>query len=162
MVSRKEETVFECDGKTKPRFLMSSNQPLIGEDFSYEDRQHIVSVGDFYHFRKRELGKSPDQIHGSWLFDEHWVDDNWQEFDAFCVKALNFYLRNGLVDGGSSDSYRHIVRLKGRLLKQLVLHNGESTSSRSPQLASHLGPWLLEQSLMVNQLSTCHRNHQIF
>ena len=31
---------------------------------------------------------------------------NWQEFDAFCAKALHFYLRNGLVGGGSSDTYR--------------------------------------------------------
>ena len=40
------------------------------------------------------------------MFDDDWGDDNWQEFDSFCAKALHFYLRNGLVGGGSSDTYR--------------------------------------------------------
>lgn len=43
---------------------------------------------------------------GSWLFDDDWGDDNWQEFYAVCAKALHLYLRNDLVSGGSSDCYR--------------------------------------------------------
>ena len=42
--------MFEFNEKKKPKFLLSSNHRIIGEGFSYEDLQHIVSVGNFYQF----------------------------------------------------------------------------------------------------------------
>ena len=56
------------------------------------------------------LGKSPDKLHGGYLFDEEWGDENWKEFDSFCVKALLYYLHNGLVNTGIGDKY-HLNKL---------------------------------------------------
>ena len=92
--------------KDKPKMGISSNHAILGNGSSYVDRQHIVEVGDFYRFNKMELGKSPSQFHGGWLFDEGWSSQNWSEFDAFCVNSLRYYLGNDLVGGRSSDNYR--------------------------------------------------------
>jgi hypothetical protein len=92
--------------KDKPKMSISSNHPIIGEGASYSDRQHIVPVGGFYRSHKMDLGKTPDKFHGGWLFDEEWGEQNWAEFDALCVFALQFYLQEGLVGGGYSEKYR--------------------------------------------------------
>ena len=98
--------MIHFDKKDKPKMGISSNHAILGDGSSYVDRQHIVEVGDFYRFHKMNLGKSPDQFHGGWLFDEDWSSQNWEEFDAFCVNSLRFYLGNDLVGGRSSDNYR--------------------------------------------------------
>ena len=85
---------------------ISSNHAILGNGSSYVDRQHIVEVGDFYRFHKMELGKSPNKFHGGWLFDEDWGSQNWEEFEAFCVKSLMYYLANDLVGGRSSENYQ--------------------------------------------------------
>ena len=105
-VNRKYGTMFQFDKKNKPKMAISSNHPILGEGTSYTDRQHMVEVGGFYRVHKAELGKTPDQIHGGWLFEEDWGDLNWQEFDLFCVNSLRYYLKNDLVGGGSGEKYR--------------------------------------------------------
>jgi hypothetical protein len=110
LVNRKYGTMFQFGKNEKPKMSISSNHPIIGEGSSYEDRQHVVSVGDFYRVHKMELGKSPDKIHGGFLFDEDWGDENWMEFDSFCIKSLLYYLKNGLVNTGCGDKY-HLHKL---------------------------------------------------
>ena len=34
-----------------------------------------------------------------WFFDDDWGNQNWEEFDAFVILALQFYLDNGLIGG---------------------------------------------------------------
>ena len=92
--------------KDKPKMGISSNHAILGNGSSYVDRQHIVEVGDFYRFHKMELGKSPNKFHGGWLFDDEWSSKNWEEFDAFCVNSLRYYLGNDLVGGRSSENYQ--------------------------------------------------------
>lgn len=109
-VNRKYGTMFQFSKNEKPKMSISSNHPIIGEGSSYDDRQHLVAVGGFYRVHKMELGKSPDKLHGGYLFDEEWGDENWKEFDSFCVKALLYYLHNGLVNTGIGDKY-HLNKL---------------------------------------------------
>ena len=106
LVNRKYGTMFQFNKNEKPKMSISSNHPILGEGASYEDRQHLVSIGGFYRFHKMELNKSPDKIHGGFLFDEDWGDENWKEFDSFCAYALTYYLQNGLVNTGIGDKYR--------------------------------------------------------
>ena len=92
--------------KEKPKMSISSNHPILGEGPSYADRQHFVECGKFYQHHKMVLGKTPDKFHGGWLFDEdEWGTKNWEEFDATCVYALQFYLSHGLLGGGCSEKY---------------------------------------------------------
>jgi len=105
LVNKKFGTMSQFHKSEKPKMSISSNHPIIGEGSSYDDRQHIVAVGSFYRVHKMELGKSPDKLHGGFLFDESWGDENWKEFDLFCVKTLQYYLHNGLVNTGVGDKY---------------------------------------------------------
>jgi|TARA_R100000149_G_C5878963_1_gene143297 hypothetical protein len=98
--------MIQFDKKDKPKMGISSNHAILGDGSSFVDRQHIVEVGDFYRFHKMNLGKNPNQFHGGWLFDEDWGSQNWEEFDAFCVKSLMYYLANDLVGGRSSENYQ--------------------------------------------------------
>ena len=99
--------IFQFPKNRKPKLGLTTNHPLKGEGSSYIDRQHIVEVGGFYRFHKMELGKDPHTtFHDGWLFDEEWSDTNWKEFDAFCVKALRFYLSEGLLGGKSTSNYK--------------------------------------------------------
>lgn len=106
VVNRKYGKMFEFGSKSKPKLALSSNHPILGDGFSYEDRQHMITIGNYYKYHKQYLGKTPDQLHGGWLFDEDWSGLDWQEFDALCVNSIRFYLTNGLVSGGVSERYK--------------------------------------------------------
>ena len=99
--------IFQFSKYEKPKMGLSTNHPIIGDGPSYADRQHIVEVGGFYRFHKMELNKDPMSFHDGWLFDDDWSLVNWQEFDAFCVNALLFYLNEGLLGGRSSSNYQY-------------------------------------------------------
>jgi len=138
-VNRKYGTMFQFSKNEKPKMSISSNHPILGEGSSYDDRQHLVAVGGFYRVHKMELAKSPDKIHGGFLFDEEWGDKNWEEFDLFCVKALLYYLHNGLVNTGVGDKY-HLNKLNASvgssslvstLHRFLEKNNGKETYDHS-------------------------------
>ena len=105
-VNRKYGGMFQFPKKDKPKMGLSTNHPIEGDGFSYTDRQHLVSVGTYYQYHKKELGKSPAELHGCYLFDEDWGSKNWEEFDAISINFLQYYLDNGLVGGGYTDKYR--------------------------------------------------------
>ena len=102
---RKYGGMFQFSKNDKPKLSLSSNHPIIGDGSSYTDRQHLCEVGGFYRWHKMEAFKSPDKFHGGYLFEDDWGNQNWQEFDAFCVKSLRYYLSKGLIGGGASSNY---------------------------------------------------------
>ena len=103
---RKYGGMFQFSKNDKPKLSLSSNHPIIGDGASYADRQHLCEVGGFYRWHKFEAVKSPDKFHGGYLFEDGWGTQNWEEFDAFCVKCLRFYLDLGLIGGRASSNYR--------------------------------------------------------
>jgi hypothetical protein len=105
-VNKKYGRMFDLKGHDKPKLGLSTNHTIKGDGVSYDDRQHLCFAGEYYQYHKMVLGKSPDKLHGGWLFDEEWGDRNWSEFDAVCVNALRYYLKNGLVGGGSNAQYK--------------------------------------------------------
>jgi hypothetical protein len=105
-VNKKFGQMFDLKGHDKPKLALSSNHTIKGDGFSYDDRQHLVMVGKFYQYHKKMLGKSPDKLHGGWLFDEEWGETNWAEFDATCINTLRYYLVNGLIGGGPTAKYK--------------------------------------------------------
>ena len=105
-VERKHENKFTIHKNDKPKMALSCNFPILGDGYSYVDRQHLVEVSDYYRYHKQELYTEPVKIHGGYLFDEEWGAQNWHEFDTFCIYALRYYLGNGLVGGKASESYR--------------------------------------------------------
>ncbi|MEX0649855.1 MAG: primase-helicase family protein [Candidatus Andersenbacteria bacterium] len=105
-VERKHANKFTIHKNDKPKMALSCNHPILGEGFSFEDRQHLVEVSDYYRYHKQEEYLDPVKIHGGYLFDEDWGTRNWQEFDTFCIYALRYYLKHGLVGGKASSEYR--------------------------------------------------------
>ncbi|NQV75463.1 MAG: hypothetical protein HQ491_05380 [Bacteroidetes bacterium] len=105
-VERKHSNKYSIHKNDKPKMALSCNHPILGQGFSYEDRQHLVEVSDYYRFHKQEYYMDPAKIHGGYLFDDDWGDQNWREFDTFCIYALRYYLAKGLVGGQASAEYR--------------------------------------------------------
>ena len=105
-VEAKHANKISIHKKDKPKMALSCNHPILGEGFSFTDRQHLVEVSDFYRYHKEELYQDPIKLHGGYLFDDDWGNRNWREFDMFCVYSLRFYLKHGLVGGKASDDYR--------------------------------------------------------
>ena len=134
-VNKKFGSMFELKGHDKPKIALSTNHTIKGDGFSYDDRQHLVFAGKYYQYHKMVLNKSPDKLHGGWLFDEDWGTTNWEEFDAVCVNALRYYLSNGLVGGGTNPKYllnklNNTVgskELVGSLHRFLEKHEGMTT-----------------------------------
>ena len=134
-VNKKFGSMFDLKGHDKPKLALSTNHTIKGDGFSYDDRQHLIFVGEYYQYHKKVLGKSPDKLHGGWLFDEEWGTTNWSEFDAVCVNALRYYLSNGLVGGGSNPKYQlnklqnsvGSKELVGTLHRFLEKHEGMTT-----------------------------------
>ena len=106
VIERKHSNKFTIHKNDKPKMALSCNHPILGEGFSFEDRQHLVEVSDFYRYHKQEEYQDPVKIHGGYLFDEEWGIQNWNEFDTFCIYALRYYLKNGLDGGKASSEYR--------------------------------------------------------
>ena len=70
------------------------------------------------------FGKDVHDLHGGWFFGDDWGKQNWEEFDAFVILALQFYLDNGLIGGKPSTSYRYtkLVQTVGNGELVSVLH----------------------------------------
>ena len=105
-VNKKYGQMFDLKGHDKPKLALSTNHTIKGDGFSYDDRQHLCFVGEYYQYNKKVLGITPDKLHGGWLFDEEWGATNWAEFDVTCVNSLRYYLSNGLVGGGINAQYK--------------------------------------------------------
>lgn len=162
-VEKKNANKYTIHRKDKPKMALSCNHPILGDGFSFEDRQHLVEVSDFYRYQKQEHYTDPVKIHGGYLFDEDWGDQNWQEFDEFCIYALRYYLKHGLVGGRASESYR-LAKLQNEVgskelvsvLHRFIEENVDKTIYRNKTEGMNDEPVLLEtvQSLVDINLSS--------
>jgi hypothetical protein len=76
--------------KKAPKFIITTNHPMVGYGHSFDRRQHIVEVSDFY--RRNH----PKKVHGEKLLFDDWDSDEWNSFFGFMTECLQFYLKNGL------------------------------------------------------------------
>lgn len=93
------ETVAEKKGETSfaisLKYVITSNWVLESEGTSEAGRQFVTQLDDFYVRYGKEHGDSITPIidyHGKEFFTD-WDTKDWNQFDSFCMRALQHHLR---------------------------------------------------------------------
>ncbi len=90
-VEKKNKDEMTIPFDQSPKVIISTNYTIAGVDDSTLDRQFIVEFSDHY-----SKSHKPIDEFGHLFFDE-WDKEEWNRFDNFMIKCLQFYLSNGLV-----------------------------------------------------------------
>lgn len=75
-----------------PKFIFTSNYPVLGSGGESEERRKIIIPCSNYFYR----GHTPLDEYGHLLFDE-WNSEEWNKFDNFMLDCLQFYLDHGIL-----------------------------------------------------------------
>lgn len=75
-----------------PKIYLTTNFVLKGEGSSFKRRIHIIEFDDFFN-----ENHSPYDEFGHNLFTD-WDNDQWQRFFNFMLQAVQWYMRDGLID----------------------------------------------------------------
>jgi len=86
-----------------PKIAITTNEVLAGTGDSYEGRQHIVEMGNYWN-RVYQTGAQPSdkQYLGKMLFDD-FDDDDWDKFYNFGFRCVQEFLRDGLVQADNQN-----------------------------------------------------------
>ena len=114
---------FSIPAKNAPKIAVTSNSPLQGNGFSFQRRQFIVEIGNFYRIQAEENGIQYPvyEEHGRKNFpDSHspvlgsWDDEDWDEYFRYIFSCVSKYLSKGLPLGGESEIYQ-----RAKLISQI-------------------------------------------
>lgn len=93
---------LSCEGKglkkmvlpfaESPKFVITTNTPVKGEGGSDRARQCILPFSKYFYD-----GYTPKDLFGHRLFVD-WEESDWQQFFDLGIFAVNYYLKNGLLD----------------------------------------------------------------
>lgn len=91
----------------EPKFLFASNWIMESDGASESDRQFISQLDNYYTEYAKKNGDTITPIvhaHGKRFFTE-WNEQDWAQFDSFCINALQYHFSNNtpsnLIIGGS-------------------------------------------------------------
>ncbi|WP_035669358.1 primase-helicase family protein [Flavobacterium sp. 83] len=92
-IEKKYKNAVVIPNKESPKILITSNYIVKGGGGNAEKRRKVeFEVSSYF---KNEL--SPLEEFDHRLFDD-WDKDEWVQFDNFMIKAVQFYLKNGLIE----------------------------------------------------------------
>lgn len=94
----------------KPKMGITTNYIVGGVGTSYTRRQHIVEFGDFWS-QCSNLSIKPKDIIGKMLFEEDFLEDDWNAFYNYGFKCIQRYLKKGLINQDNT-SYQRKVMIK--------------------------------------------------
>ncbi|MFZ2653385.1 MAG: hypothetical protein WAX69_00575 [Victivallales bacterium] len=99
---------FEIEGKGKdrisipfeesPKVVISTNFAVRGVGHSVNRRKAEYELYKHYNKTLTPLGEF-----GHYLFDD-WTKEEWNKFDTWAVKAVQYYLSNGLIEGDNKTT----------------------------------------------------------
>lgn len=92
-IEKKYKNAVVIPNKESPKILITSNYIVKGGGGNAEKRRKVeFEVSSYF---KNEL--TPLEEFGHRFFDD-WDIDEWIQFDNFMIRALQFYLKNGLIE----------------------------------------------------------------
>jgi len=107
---RKRGCVQVIPAKSAPKMVICSNHPIQGEGNSYERRQFVVEVENYYKIMDEgsDGDMTPYEIHGyKHLGTDEWDKTDWSEFYKYVFECISIYLKKGgLPKGGKSGEYK--------------------------------------------------------
>ena len=106
-VEKKGKDAFTIPFIESPKLSITTNYTVKGEGASFLRRVFEVEVAN--HFNDRH---TPEDEFNHQFFSE-WDEDEWQKFDNYMIRCIQYYLKNGLVESNK-------VNLAFRKLKNNV------------------------------------------
>jgi hypothetical protein len=103
-VEKKGKDAYQIPFSESPKISITTNYTVNGSGASHERRVFEVEVANYFnesHTPQKEFGH---------LFFTDWDDSEWERFDNFMIRCIQYYLKNGLVESQK-------VNLKFRKLK---------------------------------------------
>jgi hypothetical protein len=88
-----------------PKIVITSNFDVPGMNQSHKDRRVEYVLSDFF-----DAEYKPIDVFGKEFFAD-WDDAEWGKFDVLGIKALQYYLQNGIVKQEPGKSYYLLIKL---------------------------------------------------
>lgn len=91
-IEKKGQDAFQIPFKESPKISITTNYTVKGSGASFYRRVFEVEIAN--HFNENH---TPEDEFNHQFFSD-WDDDEWQRFDNFMIRCIQFYLKNGLVE----------------------------------------------------------------
>jgi len=91
-IEKKGQHAFQIPFKDSPKISITTNYTVQGEGASHERRVFEVEIANYFnenHTPEKEFGH---------LFFVNWDENEWQKFDNFMTRCVQYFLKNGLVE----------------------------------------------------------------
>jgi len=87
-----------------PKIAITTNEVLAGIGGSYEGRQHIVEMGNYWNRVSKAKEKPSDKKYmGKMLFGSGFDDEDWNQFFNFGFRCVQEFLRDGLIQAENQE-----------------------------------------------------------
>ena len=101
---------YAIPAKHAPKIVLTSNFPLKGKGNTFDRRQFICEVSNFYLIQAQEFDENPNTLHGHKDFCQDgvggWNENDWSEFYKYVFECVSKYLaKGGLPKSNESDYY---------------------------------------------------------
>lgn len=96
-VEGKGKPVFVVPKKFSPKLLINTNYTIPAVSRSDRRRLHFVPISQFYGILSDSQGITPADLHGGYLLDDAWSEEDWTSFYVTCIFCIHEYLQKGLL-----------------------------------------------------------------
>lgn len=111
-IEKKGKDAYQIPFKESPKISITTNYTVKGEGDSHYRRVFEVEIANYFNAKY-----TPEREFGHQLFSE-WSKEEWQKFDNFMLRCVQFYLKNGLVESDKVNlEYR---KLKNNLGNEFI------------------------------------------
>lgn len=91
-VEKKGQDAYQIPFKESPKISITTNYTVKGSGASFYRRVFEVEIANYFNDTH-----TPEDEFKHQFFSE-WDDEEWQRFDNFMIRCVQFYLKNGLVE----------------------------------------------------------------
>ena len=92
VVEKKGKDAFKIDFEESPKISITTNYTVKGEGASHYRRIFEVEIANYFNDKH-----TPEDEFGHQFFTD-WSEAEWQRFDNFMIRCIQYYLNNGLVE----------------------------------------------------------------
>lgn len=111
-VEKKGKDAFQIPFTESPKISITTNYTINGKGASHNRRVFEVEIANYFNDTKTPEDEFKHQ------FFSQWNDEEWQSFDNFMIRCVQYFLKNGLVE---SDKVNLIFRkLKNELGTEFI------------------------------------------
>ena len=91
-IEKKGKDAMVLSFEDSPKISITTNYTIKGSGGSHERRKYEIEMSSYFN-----SNHTPYDEFGHSLFDD-WNSDEWEKFDNFMLRCLQYYLNNGLVE----------------------------------------------------------------